>query len=62
VLPAPPGNTPNKPIALALRWPAVAVDISTKGHTVDQLVARELREKYGLPHPDQAHRSYPGRR
>jgi hypothetical protein len=27
----------------------VAVDISTKGHTVDQIVARELREKYGLP-------------
>jgi hypothetical protein len=37
------------PIALALRWPAVAVDISTKGHTGDQVVARELREKYGLP-------------
>jgi hypothetical protein len=27
----------------------VAVDISTKGHTVDQIVARELREKYGPP-------------
>jgi hypothetical protein len=27
----------------------VAVDISTKGHTVDQVVARELREKYGPP-------------
>jgi hypothetical protein len=27
----------------------VAVDLSTKGHTVDQVVARELREKYGPP-------------
>src|SRR5437667_1683302 len=27
----------------------VAIDVSTKGHTVDQVVVRQLREKYGPP-------------